>query len=164
MILPNSKTQTTLSFWSVSVFAVIFFIFLFSLFIVCLCLAAPSFSCCTNKFTLWPYIEHIIQHSYTIHQKIFKWVINLILFNMSKDYCDTCQKSDCVCIYSICLNHQPLNETPVKKIRKTNRKKINWISCNSCKLWAHPKCTGLTNKEFKIINNTDLKKNNKYLL
>ena len=52
---------------------------------------------------------------------------------------------------------------PVTKTRKTNRKKINWISCNSCKLWAHPECIGLTNKEFKIINNTDLKKNSSSL-
>ena len=82
---------------------------------------------------------------------------------MSTNYCDTCQKSDCACICFICLYHQPLNETPVKKTRKTNREKINWISCNSCKLWAHPKRTGLTNNEFKIINNTDLKKNNSSL-
>ena len=82
---------------------------------------------------------------------------------MSTNYCDTCQISDCACICSICLNHQPLNQTPVKKNRKTNSKKINWISCNSCKLWAHPKCTGLTNKEFKVINNTELKKNNSSL-
>ena len=42
---------------------------------------------------------------------------------MSTNYCDTSQKSDCACICSICLNHQPLNQTPVKKTRKTNRKK-----------------------------------------
>ena len=94
---------------------------------------------------------------------MFKWVINLILFNMSTHYCDTCQKSDCACIYSICLNHQPLDQMPVKKTRKTNRKKINWVCCNSCKPWAHPKCTGLTNKEFKKINNTELKKSNSSL-
>ena len=82
---------------------------------------------------------------------------------MSTNYCDTCQKSDCACIYSICLNHQPLDQMPVKKTRKTNRKKINWVCCNSCKPWAHPKCTGLTNKEFKKINNTELKKNNSSL-
>ena len=82
---------------------------------------------------------------------------------MSTNYCDTSQKSDCACICSICLNHQPLNQTPVKKTRKTNRKKINWISWNSCKLWTHPKCTGLTNKEFKKINNTELKNNNSSL-
>ena len=82
---------------------------------------------------------------------------------MSTNYCDTSQKSDCARICSICLNHQLLNQAPVKKTRKTNRKKINWISWNSCKLWTHPKCTGLTNKEFKKINNTDLKKNNSSL-
>ena len=139
--------------------AVIFFYHSFlTIYCQSLCLAALSFSCYTNKFTLWPYIEHITT-SYTIHQKIFKWVVNLILFNMSTNYCDTCQKSDCACIYSICLNHQPLDQMPVKKTRKTNSKKINWICCNFCKFWAHPKCTGLTNKEFKKINNTELKKN-----
>ena len=137
----------------VSSFAVIFFYCSFlTIYCQSLCLAASSFSCYTNKFTLWPYIEHIITASYTIHQKIFKWVVNLILFNMSTNYCDTCQKSDCACIYSICLNHRPLNQTPLsKKNRKTNRKNKNWISCNSCKLWAHPNCTGLTSKESKII-------------
>ena len=42
---------------------------------------------------------------------------------MSTNYCDTCQKSDCACICSICLNHQPLNEMPVKKPGKQTGKK-----------------------------------------
>ena len=42
---------------------------------------------------------------------------------MSTKYFDACQKSDCVCIYSICLNHQPLNQTPVKKTGKQTVKK-----------------------------------------
>ena len=54
----------------------LYFLSFFSHYCLSLCLAAPSFSCCTNKFTLWPYIEHIIQHSYKIHQKIYclTWV------------------------------------------------------------------------------------------
>ena len=78
---------------------------------------------------------------------------------MTTNYCDTCQKSYCACICSVYLNHQPLNQTPVTKTGKTNGKKINWISCNSGKLWAHLKCTGLTNKEFRKISNTELKNN-----
>ena len=78
---------------------------------------------------------------------------------MSTNYCDTCQKSDCACICSMYLNHQPLKQTLVTKTRKANSKKMNWISCNSGNLWAHLKCTGLTNKEFKKISNTELKNN-----
>ena len=165
MILP-SKTQTVLSFWTVSSFEVVFFliiiiiifIFLFSLFIDCLCVLLPPHFPVLWINALCGFTSNT-QHNYSVHQKIFKWVINLILFNMSTNYCDTCQISDCACICSICLNHQPLNQTPVKKNRKTNSKKINSISCNSCKLWAHPKYTGLTNKQFKKINNTEVKKN-----
>ena len=129
MILP-SKTQTALSFWTVSSLAVIFFYHSFlTIYCQSLCLAALSFSCYTNKFTLWPYIEHITT-SYTIHQKIFKWVVNLILFNMSTNYCDTCQKSDCACIYSICLNHRPLNQTPLLKNpgKQTGKTKIGSVA------------------------------------
>ena len=48
----------------------------------------------------------------------------------------------------------------MKKTRNTKGKKVNWISCNSCKLWVHPKCTGLTNKDFKKISNIEVKKCN----
>ena len=73
------------------------------------------------------------------------------------EICDICNKSDCVCICSICSKHQPPNQTPVRKTRRT-KDKINWISCNSCELWVHAKCTGLTNKEYKKINDIEIKK------
>ena len=67
-------------------------------------------------------------------------------------YCSTCKKDDCVCLCAICNHQQPQNQTPFKKTRKTKNKKIDWISCNSCKLWVHPKCTGLLKPEINKIN------------
>lgn len=62
--------------------------------------------------------------------------------------CDTCLKSDCMCICLICGKHEPQPvSTPIKITRRRKKLQIEWISCNSCNKWVHPKCTGLTNKE-----------------
>ena len=64
--------------------------------------------------------------------------------------CDTCLKSDCECFCFICEKHEPLNNsTPVKVTRRRKKLHIEWISCNSCNKWVHPKCTDLT-KQTKI--------------
>ena len=43
----------------------------------------------------------------------------------------------------------------MNKPEKNRRKKgsqVDWISCNSCRKWVHPICTGLTKKENIKIN------------
>ena len=76
--------------------------------------------------------------------------------------CDTCYKEDCSCICHICNKHQ-LDEEESKPKRKTRQteKNINWISCNNCKNWVHPQCTGLTKAEYTKIKNYQVPPTNK---
>ena len=39
-----------------------------------------------------------------------------------------------------------------KKTRRKKESHVDWISCNSCRKWVHPICTGLTKKENIKIN------------
>ena len=48
---------------------------------------------------------------------------------MSTNYCDTCQKSDCACICSVCLNHQPQRNACYKnQENKQEKKKIRSVA------------------------------------
>ena len=73
---------------------------------------------------------------------------------MTPDICNSCLQSDCSCICDICQTQQPehINKSITTRTRKSA--KIDWISCNHCKKWFHPICTGLTKKEFKTINSS----------
>ena len=59
---------------------------------------------------------------------------------------------DCIWICTIPNKHQPEITKLGKKTRRKKERKVHWISCNSCRNWVHPICTGLTKKENKKIN------------
>ena len=65
--------------------------------------------------------------------------------------CSTCNTEDCNCVCYICEDNQPKNSSEVSK-KKTRSLKIDWISCNSCNNWVHPKCSGINKKEFTKID------------
>ena len=62
-----------------------------------------------------------------------------------------CLSEDCNCVCTICNKHQPEINTPEKKTRRKKKSQVDWISCNSCRTWVHPICTGSTKKINKII-------------
>ena len=77
---------------------------------------------------------------------------------MSTNYCDTCQKSDCACICSVCLNHQPQRNACYKnQENKQEKKKLDQLQF--LQALGTPQ---MHRSHIQIIqdNNTDLKKNN----
>ena len=82
---------------------------------------------------------------------------------MSTNYCDTCQKSDCACIYSICLNHRPLNQTPLsKKTQENKQEKQKLDQLQFVQALGTPQLHR-SDKQRIQDNNTELKKNNSTL-
>ena len=61
--------------------------------------------------------------------------------------CKLCLCENCIRTCAICNKHQPNILSPVKVTRNKKENHINWISCNACKNWMHPKCSGLTKNE-----------------
>ena len=61
--------------------------------------------------------------------------------------CKYCFSEDCNCVCTICNKQQPKINTPVKKTRRKKGSQEDWISCNLCRKWVPPICTGLTKKE-----------------
>ena len=79
----------------------------------------------------------------------------LLLWPISMPIGKLCLCEDCICTCTICNKHQPNILSPVKVTRNKKETHINWISCNSCKNWVHPKCSGLTKKKIKKLKNLE---------
>ena len=61
-------------------------------------------------------------------------------------------------VSALSVKNKPLNNlTPVKVTRRRKKLHIEWISCNSCNKWVHPKCTDLKKKETLNFKNLEQK-------
>ena len=70
--------------------------------------------------------------------------------------CETCYETSCNCVCSICKCHEPKFSTPKKVTRRRKKSQINWICCSVCETWVHPRCSGLTQKETKLLQNNSI--------
>ena len=69
--------------------------------------------------------------------------------------CKDCLSEDCNSICTIGKKHQPEINTAEKKTKRKKESQVQvdcGISCNTCRKWVHPICTGLTKKENIKIN------------
>ena len=97
-------------------------------------------------------IRNLNSHRGSFPENRFKYwlrsasIVNIVL-PINMPICKLCLCEDCIRTCAICNKHQPNILSPVKVTRNKKENHINWISCNACKNWVHPKCSGLTKSE-----------------